>query len=152
MQGGSPKDLLNIFLEPTTMFAVFVVCTALVLAIKTKYWPTLPIKLGQFIRELDTRLSSITTPFIIRIVNDDLPELSKPISERIASTEIWDWTFVGRHPDYEPASLSENLLASIKSQYFRANDGRDIRTSSLCLLKSYPPGLRWYTLPLFWLG
>ncbi|MCZ6775303.1 MAG: hypothetical protein O7D34_02460 [Ignavibacteria bacterium] len=50
LQGGSPEDLLNIFLEPTTMFAGFVVCTALVLAIKTKYWPTPPMKLGQFIR------------------------------------------------------------------------------------------------------
>ena len=117
-----------------------VVIGAIFFVFRDKLSPPGSIKFVQLVDELENRLSSKTVPFIIRVVNHDIPQLASPTSERIAETDIWDWTFIGPHPDSHPPRVPVDLVESLKNQYFRQENVENIRTSSLCLLKDYPWG------------
>lgn len=87
--------------------------------------------------EISENISKDSTPFVIRIINEEFI-YSNELKEKIIESDIWDWTIFGRHIDNPTSYITRNLRKNFQKSYFKF--ANKINTSSLIFFKDYPFG------------
>ncbi len=130
----APKEMgINhpIFLFPISLFLIYL------LALLIESVISLPeYRLQKMLKHLEEDIISVKYPMIIQIRNSHIPDIDTQISDAVLAKEIWDWTYLGSHPDCE--GLCNKVHSEIRSNYLEETKFQKIKTSSVTLLKEYP--------------
>jgi hypothetical protein len=131
------ESITDIIDSPTAILSIGVLILFPIFLISRYLFRFNYSKPSKIISEINNNISKSSTPFVVRIINEEYI-YSDELKEKIIESDIWDWTILGKHVDNTTSYVTEDLRKNIQKTYFKY--AKKISTSSLMFFKNYPFG------------